>query len=76
MEKIKEILQYLLMIFCWIVGVFFIYQSFIAFFDADPWGLALTFYILPLGILGILFLVEAIRLTNEVIKKKKDNQKK
>lgn len=22
MEKIKEILQYLLMIFCWIVGIF------------------------------------------------------
>ena len=76
MKRFKKILDYLLTIICWIIGIILVYQSFIAFFDADPWGLALTFYILPLGILGILFLVEAIRLTNEVIKKKKDNQKK
>lgn len=36
--------------------------------------LPFTFYILPLGIIGIVFIVEAIQLTRELIKEKQNNQ--
>lgn len=50
MKRFKKILDYLLTIICWIIGIILVYQSFIAFFDADPWGLAFTFYLLYITI--------------------------
>lgn len=66
----KKVLKIVLAIICWIVAIICLVEAFMSFKDLDSWGLGFTFYILPIGIIGILFLLEAIILTKGLINKK------
>ena len=70
-EKImKKILKIILTIFCWICAIFLLVETVKSFNYIDDWGLGFTFFTLPIGILGILFLIEAVDLTKELMIKK------
>lgn len=69
----KKILKIILTISCWIIGLILLYEAFSSFRGLDSWGLGFTFYTLPVGIISILFLIEAIILTKDIIKRKEDN---
>lgn len=66
----KRILKIILAIICWIIGLFLLYETLSSFKGLDPWGVGFTFYTLPVGMISILFLVEAIILSKDIIKKK------
>ena len=67
----KKVLKIILTIFCWICTIIFLVEAIKSFKYLDPWGLGFTFYILPIGSLGILFLVIAVYLTKKLIRNKK-----
>ena len=67
----KKVLKIILTIFCWICAIIFLMEALKSFNNLDPWGLEFTFYTLPIGILGILFLIIAVHLTKKLIKNKK-----
>ena len=66
----KKIFKIILTIICWIIGLILLYETVSSLKNSDPWGLSFAFYTLPIGISSILFLIEAIILTKELIKKK------
>jgi len=66
----KKILKMVLGIICWIIGLFLLYEALCSLNKLDSWGLGFTFYTLPVGIISILFLIEAINLTKDFINKK------
>ena len=66
----KKVIKIILTIVCWICAIFLIVESVKSFIYSDSWGLELAFYTLPVGILGILFLVLAVYLTKEVVTNK------
>ena len=67
----KKVLKIILTIFCWICTIIFLVEALKSFNDLDTWGLGFTFYTLPIGILGILFLIIAVHLTKKLIRNKK-----
>lgn len=66
----KIFFKIMLTIICWVISIYLLYEIIIQFKSLDPWGLSFTFFILPLGMFLILFLVSAIKLTMSIIKKK------
>lgn len=73
----KKFLKIILTIFCWICAIILLIETIKSFNYSDSWGLGFTFYTLPIGILGVLFLIEAIYLTKQFWhnKPKKNNKK-
>lgn len=69
----KKILKIILTISCWIIGLILLYETLDSFSGLDTWGLGFVFYTLPVGIMSVLFLIEAIILTKEIVKRKGDN---
>lgn len=67
----KKVFKIILTIFCWICAIISFMEALKSFNNLDPWGLEFTFYTLPIGILGILFLIIAVHLTKKLIKNKK-----
>ena len=66
----KKLFKIILTIICWIIGLTLLYETVSSLKNWDLWGLSFAFYTLPIGIISILFLIEAIILTKELIKKK------
>lgn len=66
----KKILKIILAMSCWIIGLILLYETLCSFKGIDLWELGFAFYTLPIGIISILFLVEALILTKDIIKKK------
>ena len=67
----KKFLKIFLTIICWIGAIWFLFETIKSFKYIDPWGLGFLFYTLPIGIIGILFLIESIILIKELITNKK-----
>ena len=67
----ERVLKIIFTIFCWICAIVLLVETIKSFNSLDPWGLEFTFYTLPIGILGILFLIIAVHLTKKLIKNKK-----
>lgn len=67
----KKFLKIVLAIICWIGAILLLFETIKSLMYLDPWGLGFTFYTLPIGIMGILLLLEAIIITKELIAKKK-----
>lgn len=66
----KKILKIILATSCWAIGLILLYETLCSFKGIDPWGLGFAFYTLPIGIISILFLIEALILTKDIINKK------
>ena len=66
----RRVLKIILMIFCWICAIILLVEAVKSFNNLDSWGLGFTFYTLPIGVLGILFLMIAVYLTKELIRNK------
>lgn len=67
----KKILKIALAIICWIGAIKLLFEIINSLRYLDSWGLGFTFYTLPIGVIGILLLLEAINLTKEFITNKK-----
>lgn len=65
----KKVWSFVLLIICW-VGAIIFFLSIDSFKDLDPWGLVFTFCTVPSGIIGVLLLVKAIKLTKKFVTKK------
>ena len=65
----KRVIKIIIAIICWVIGLYLLYETICSFEGLDPWGLSFAFGTLPIGIIAILFLVEAIILTKELVKK-------
>lgn len=68
--NLKKFFKLILTVFCWVVGIFLLYETIISFNDLDPAGLGFMFFTLPIGIFCIVFLISAINLTKDIIKDK------
>lgn len=67
----KRILKVFLVIICWMGAIKLLFETINSLKNLEPWGLGFTFYTLPIGIIGILLLLEAIILTKKLIANKK-----
>lgn len=68
---VKKTIKFMLAILCWIAAILLLVEVIKNFKELDPWGLGFMFYIVPIGVMGILFLFVAFVLTKELIRKKK-----
>ena len=69
----KKVLKIILTIICWLIGVFLLYETINSFNGLDPAGLGFIFFTLPVGIFCVIFLISAISLTKDIIKKKNND---
>ena len=67
MKTIGMLMRIIGAIIFWIISLILLYETILSFIHADPWGVTFAFYTLPIGTLGILFLVMAIALTKGFI---------
>ena len=67
----KKVFKIIIAIICWIIGFILLYETIHSLIGTDPWGLGFIFYSLPIGVISILFLLEAYILTKELIKDNK-----
>lgn len=67
----KKVLKIVITIICWVMGILLLWETIKSFRYLDPWGLGFAFYTLPIGIVSMLFLLEALILTKELVAEKK-----
>ena len=68
----KRVFKIILTVVCWGIGFILLYETLYSFKGLDSWGLGFVFYTLPVGIISTLFLIEAILLTKDFVKKGSD----
>ena len=69
----QKVLKIILRIVCCLIGVFLLYETINSFNGLDPAGLGFIFFTLPVGIFCVIFLISAISLTKDIIKKKNND---
>lgn len=64
----------ILAIICAIIGISLVVTAIYNLHQSDPWGLGFTFFILPLLIIGLLFLILAYYLYKSIEYKKENRE--